>query len=298
MPSCDKLFLLVTFLFCALACDKKQSAPTTKSSQQGKITVVSLSPAATDLILAMGGAEQLVGVSTFDDDPAIKSLPKVGDYENVDWERIIQLRPQKMIVQMKRDRIPLGMKQRASELDISLVTVQIDRFADVIVEINHLGMELNRKDESKKLFESLREEVDEIRRMWEESPKVRTLIVTNDDGTGIAGAETYLNDCLEYASGENVAKDHKGYFKADREMLITMKPDVIVQLLPDATPAQLDEAKKFWQSLPTIPAVVNDRILVITEPWALRPNAKLGELTRKISAFLHPGTSTGQETNP
>src|SRR5690606_25268421 len=125
--------------------------------------------------------------------------------------RITQLRPQKMIVQMGRDRIPPGMKQRADELKISLVTVQIDRFADVIVEINHLGQELNRTKAATELFKSLREEVDEIRQQWKDSPKIRTLLVTSDDGTGIAGAETFLSDCLEYAGGENVA-NHKGYF--------------------------------------------------------------------------------------
>lgn len=297
MRSCAKLFLLVTFLFCALACDKKQSVVTQPSSTTEKVTVVSLSPAATDLIVAFGAADQLIGVSTFDNDPAVASLPKVGDYENVDWERIATIRPRKMIVQMAKNRIPDGMKQRANELGVTLVDVQIDRLIDVHLEITRLGNELKRNEDAKKLADTFREELDEVRREWMDSPKVKTLLVTSDGGTGIAGTKTYLDDVLQIAGGENVA-GHDGYFQADKEMLITMKPEVIVQLLPDATPAQIESAQKFWSSLPTIPAVANDRILIVTDSWSLKPGPKLGELAQKISRHLHPESSTLTETKP
>jgi len=288
VPTRAKLFLLLTILFSsAIACEKENPTSTTPSDKKETITVVSLSPAATDLVVAFGGANQFVGVSTFDNDPAVASLPKVGDYENVDWERIATLRPRKMIVQMAKNRIPDGMRQRASELGVTLVDVQIDRLIDVHLEITRLGNELNRNEDAKKLADSFRDDLDVVRREWMDSPKVKTLLVTSDEGTGIAGAKTFLDDVLQIAGGENVAGDHDGYFQADEEMLITMKPDVIVQLLPDATPAQVESARKFWASLPTIPAVTNDRILIVTDSWSLKPGPKLAELSKRIADHLH-----------
>lgn len=286
MPGCAKLFLLAIFLPGALACEKRQSVATVRSNRD-VITVVSLSPAATDLIVAFGATDLLIGVSTFDNDPAVTSLPKVGDYENVDWERIAMLRPRKMIVQMAKNRIPEGMKRRANELGVTLVDVQIDRLIDVQLEITRLGNELNRNEDAKKLADSFQEELDAVRHQWMDWPKVRTLLVTSDDGTGIVGTKTFLDDVLQIAGGENVAGDHEGYFQADREMLITMKPDVIIQLLPDARPAQIESAKKFWSSLPTIPAVANERIFIVTDSWSLKPGPKLGELSRRIADYLH-----------
>jgi ABC-type Fe3+-hydroxamate transport system substrate-binding protein len=85
--------------------------------QKKQPTLASLSPAATDLLVGMGAADHLVAVSNFDADrDQTRGLPRVGDYRTQDWEKLSALRPRKMIIQMRPERLPPGLGGRAQEL--------------------------------------------------------------------------------------------------------------------------------------------------------------------------------------
>lgn len=266
----------------ANACDRNK--PTTSADTGGAI--VSLSPAATDLLLAMDATDRLVGVSTFDFDERVKSLPRVGDYETVDWERIASLAPRHMFVQIAVDRLPPGFRDRAASLKIQLHTVKIDVFTDLIVEAEAIGNAIGQGDDARKVWHGLRDKVDEIRAKVDGRPKVKTLIVTTGESLGIAGTQTYLDDVLTFAGGVNVVA-RAGYGKIDREMVMSLAPEAIIQLAPDATPAQREAIDRHWQTMPDVPAVKNGRVLVVTDPWALMPNSHVAELAERIARHLH-----------
>lgn len=278
--------LVLLVLLALIGCDR--TAPTAPATHSPAAKIVSLSPAATDLLLAMGAEKDLVGVSTFDSDPRIASLPRVGDYENVDWERIQTLAPGVMIVQ-GRNRLSGGFTERANQLGIKLHAAQIDRFTDIIVESDLIGQAVGRAKEAQEMWKALRERIDEVKSNVAGRTPVRTLIVTTEDGLGVAGPETYLDDLLGFAGGVNaLPKERAGYSKLDRELLLTIAPDAVIQLLPGATQAQLDAASAAWKQLPDVPAVKNARIYTFTQDWVLMPNSHVAELTEAFAAKLHP----------
>ncbi len=274
-----------------IGCDNSTSPPTSSSTSHTSTTtrIVSLSPAATDLLLAMGAENDLVGVSTFDSDPRVSKLPRLGDYENVDWERIQTLSPTVMIVQMAPDRLPAGFVDRAKKLNITLHSAKIDRFTDIIVESDLIGQAVGRPAESRTMWMSLRERIDDVKLSVEGKSRVKTLVVTSADGLGVAGPDTYLDDILGFAGGVNaVPMGRSGYTKVDRELLLTIAPDAIIQLLPGATPAQIEAANAVWKGLPEVPAVKNARIYTFTQDWVLMPNSHVAELSQQMAAKLHP----------
>src|SRR4051812_36065934 len=94
--------LLAVVAMLAASCERSpavsstQPAQSTQPSRAGKHpTVASLVPAATDLILGMQAGEHLVAVSNWDaPQAAIAGLPRAGDYRDVDWEKLTQVRPE------------------------------------------------------------------------------------------------------------------------------------------------------------------------------------------------------------
>src|SRR5262245_48795440 len=94
----SRIFWLALTVSGATGCDRSPAhAPT---SAPARVTVASLVPAATDLILNMGSADQLVAVSNYDiSRPGTEGLPRVGDYLNNDWEKLAEIRPHIMITQ-------------------------------------------------------------------------------------------------------------------------------------------------------------------------------------------------------
>ncbi len=269
-------------------CEKTAPATQTAADSTSPTRIVSLSPAATDLLLAMGAEHDLVGVSTFDSDPRVASLPRVGDYESVDWERIQALKPNVMIVQ-GRNRISAGFAERAKQLSITLHAAQIDRFTDIIVEADLIGQAVGRAEPARVSWKALREKIDAVKSHVENQPRVKTLIVTTADGLGVAGPDTYLDDILIFAGGVNaLPADRAGYSKIDRELLLTIAPDAIIQLMPGATQAQIDSANAVWRGLPDLPAVKNSHIYTFTQDWVLMPNSRVAELAEQVAAKLHP----------
>lgn len=267
--------------------------------------VVSLSPAVTDLLLAMNGRDVLVGVSHFDRGAELEGLPRVGDYETVDWERMSVLKPQVIFVQMKPSRVPPTMVERAESIGARVVALQIERLTDIVIELDRVGREIGRTEDARAALAEMREGWESLRSQattatdadaggGTDESKTSTLILTGVDGLPAAGRETFLSDALELVGGRNALGDRKGYVSLDRELLIGASPEAIVVLLPEATDAQQAELKRLLESMPDVPAIRDGRVLVMTESWVLRPGPRVGELARRMGELIARGESRGR----
>jgi iron complex transport system substrate-binding protein len=268
------------------------AAPTTQVTKPVKIA--SLVPAASDLIVGMGAADRLVAVSNFDvADDRTRHLPRVGDYQTVDWEKLATLRPDAMVVQFDPDRIPPGLRQRAEALGIAIVNTRNNRLADVFNTLDQLGNALGLPDQAAGASARLRAQLDAVSLRTTGRPRVRALIVTDDVGRHVVGPNTYLDDLLALAGGENVmAAGDKPYLQIDRERLRTLNPAVIIQLLPNATEQEREQSRRAMAALAGVAAVRDGRVHVIAEPWVLLPGYHVGDLAEKFAAALHPAAAT------
>src|SRR3712207_5963839 len=62
--------------------------------REGKVRrVVTIAPSLTEMVLAMGAGDTLVGVSRFDEDKAVAALPRVGGFVDPSVEAVIALKP-------------------------------------------------------------------------------------------------------------------------------------------------------------------------------------------------------------
>jgi ABC-type Fe3+-hydroxamate transport system substrate-binding protein len=87
------------------------------------------------------------------------------------------------------------------------------------------------------------------------------------------------------------------YPQLEREQIIQLAPELIIQLLPSATPAMQEQAAKFWQALPDVPAVKNKRICVLTDWYVVQPGFNVGALAEQFAKCLHPESTTAPTTS-
>jgi iron complex transport system substrate-binding protein len=252
-------------------------------------TIASLVPAATDLIVSMGAGDHLVGVSNYDDisRPQLKHLPKIGDYQTIDWERLTTLKPTFLILFHSPDRVPPGVKERARKLNIQLINVRPETLDDLYKELKSLGQLLNEQDKSTAAAKKLQTQLASIHARVKDKPKVRTLIVRDDTASGTVGHDTFLNDILTLAGGQNVIED-KGWPTLDRERLNALNPDAIIQLLSDAPPQVEKQAAALWQRMPHLSAVKNNKVKIINVWYSQQPGLHIGDLADQFANFLHP----------
>lgn len=250
--------------------------------------IVSLSPAATSLIVAIGGRDRLVGVSTYESDPRVAALPRVGDYENVDWERIRSLAPRHLITQVAPDRLPTGFVEQARKIDCAVRPIHIDRLEDIRVAIEQIGEELSLVSAARETWSTIRSDLDAVRAAHAGERPVRTLIVTSDDGLGVAGVDNFLDDLLQVAGGTNaVGAGRPGYFKLDREQLLKLDPEAIVLLLPDANADSASRARQTFEAMSDLAAVKSNRLRVVTRGDSLMPNANVAQTARDFDDAIH-----------
>jgi iron complex transport system substrate-binding protein len=283
------------FAFAVLAmllvagCDSGLPTPA-EPAEKSAVRIASLSPAATDLLLAMNAGPRLVAVSNYDaarDDAS--HLPRVGDYQTVDWEKLAGLKPTVMIVQGRPERMPAGLLPRAQSLGTGVVNIQIDSLGDIYAAASVLGNALEAPANAQALIGRIRGKLDAVRQRVKDKPKVRALIVVDTSGQYVAGHTTFLSDLLEIAGGENVVPTESGPWPSlDREMLLSLKPDVILQLLPSASPQVIDKAKATWPALSDLPAVKNGRVYQLTEWYIHQPGARVGDTAELFADKLHP----------
>jgi ABC-type Fe3+-hydroxamate transport system substrate-binding protein len=294
--------LIILTLGVAAGCGRNATPESSTTNATSVKTIASLVPAVTDLVIGMGARDRLVAVSTFDRQrPDVDKLPKVGDYQTIDWEQLRQIRPSLIAIDIRPDRLPPGFAERAGEIEASTDNFTIDRLDHVYDALEKLGKDLDLVDQSLKAERDLQARLDAVRRRVGSEQPVRTLLIVGESGQSIVGPDTYLDDLLHVAGGVNAAAKLKSQWpQIDRETLLSLKPDVIIQLMPQASPQEREQAAQLWKQLPQIPAVAAGRVFTIDSWYALLPGWHVADVAERFAECLHPSTpsSLPSTTNP
>jgi iron complex transport system substrate-binding protein len=297
--------LAAALLLPAWGCDRSAKSPKAPSAASTRTatkrpTVASLSPAATDILVAIGAADHLAAVSNYDlGKPSVAGLSGAGDYLTVDWERLATLKPEVIVVQVREASAPEGFKQRAAALGIRPIYIHIDRLADISAAATTLGDAVNESDKATAAEQAMRDQLESVAKSVAGRPRVRTLVITDEVGAGAAGTGTFLDEILTIAGGENAAAgEGPGYPGVDREKISALKPEVVLHLLPDKPARVVEDAKRFWSSLPDVPAVKNGRVYVLTEASVMHPGLRVGDVAALFADKLHPDRPKPAPTRP
>jgi len=281
------VFVLVV---CSLGAAAEPSKATTRP------LVASVVPAATDLIISMGAGEHLVGVSNYDDTSRaeLKHLPKIGDYQTIDWERLRVLRPDILIIFQSPERVAPGLKERAGKLNIRLVNIRTETLSDLLAELKNLGELLGEQEKAAAAGKKFDERLAAMRQRVRNAGAVKTLILRDETANATVGRGNFLNDILELAGGENVIADN-GWPTIDRERLVSLNPEAIIVLLSNVPPQVEKQADAAIGRLGKVRAVKNGRVKIINVWYAQQPGLHLADLAEQFASFLHP--DSGKNAN-
>jgi iron complex transport system substrate-binding protein len=222
----------------------------------------------------------------------------VGDYRNVDWEKLAQIRPDAMIVQYARQKMPPGLAQRAKELGIHLVNVHNNHLTDIFSTIQQLGRVLDEPGKADAAGLKLRKQINAVSQSVAGELPIRTFIALEPTALATVGGGNYLNEILSLAGGKNVVQGgENAYPTIDREKLAALDPEVVIVLLPGQSDQVVQEARRFWNQMTQIRAVQQKRVYIWTEPWLLLPGWEVGDLARKMAKALHPHVRSDEGTS-
>jgi iron complex transport system substrate-binding protein len=267
--------------------------PTTESAQPQTGGIITFGPHITETLFALGQGGRVAAVTSFCDyPPEVADLPKVGGPKDPDKEKITLLAPDLIIVQGKIQEVTT----LAGKNGTPLLSVQMDSFSGIEEGIVSIGEALGCPQKAEALRSTFAARIDAIRKAVADRPRPKVLIITGRivhdlNSLYTAGGQSFLSDMVDVAGGDNIYFDaDEPYLEASKETVVLRGPDVIIEFHAGETLTQ-EEQQSFvedWQQLPSLPAVMNGRIYLVTESYAMRPGPRVPIVTRKLASFIHP----------
>jgi iron complex transport system substrate-binding protein len=234
--------------------------------------VVALAPSVTDVVLALGLGDRLVGVTRLDDDPAVTRLPRVGGYLDPNPEAVVGLRPD-LVVWVTNGSAAGAVRKiaelsRASRRPFPVLALQIDSIADVLAAPRAIAAALGEPRRGEALARELADGVEAVRlRSAGRAPR-RVLFVVGREPLTVAGRRSFAEELLRVCGAKNVVEGDVPWPVYPLEKAVADDPDVVVDAAPQEAPEGI-------RRLAAIPAVRRGAVVRLSNDDLIRPGPRM-----------------------
>ena len=101
------------------------------------------------------------------------------------------------------------------------------------------------------------------------------------------GTGTFIHELIVLAGGKNLSEGPVQYPRFSREQVLALSPEVFV-ITSMARGASFESVKKEWSQWPDLPAVRNNRILLVDSNLFDRPSPRLVDALELLLKLIHP----------
>ncbi len=245
-----------------------------------KIRAVSLSPAVTEIIFTLKCEDYLVGNTIYCDYPEkAKEIYKVGDMINPSIEKIVKLKPSIVFLTYPLQK---NIDEKLKALNIKTFNSSPQSLKEMFEEIIKIGEIFNKKERAEKLVDSLREELNKVKRF---NKRLKVYIEINANPPITVGKNSFLNDLLEFIGLENIFADKLADYPAvKQEEIILKNPDYIIILHPEGKAKDISSRLGYEK----IKAVKSGKIIDNLDPnYFLRNSPRVIEGIKILSRLLN-----------
>jgi len=264
--------------------------------------IVTLSPAITEDVFALGLGNYVVGVDSFSNyPPEVVKLRKegkiadVGGYWQLDLERIVKLSPDLVLADAGAH---IKLREKFLELGLTVVYVKggsASSLEDILSDIGLIAQIFHVEKKAEEISNELSAQVRSIVKKLAEAnvTKVKVLVLLGPPSWGYwsAGSGTFINYIINVAGGTNIAAKYHGWVMLSLEDIVSENPDVIVVSLM----ASSEEAKKVLEDimsseLANVNAVRKGKVYVLigeANDVLMRPGPRIIEAVKIMAQILH-----------
>ena len=255
--------------------------------------VISTSPAITEILFAIGAGDRVVGVTDFCNYPKEACrLPSIGGPLNPSTETWITLKPDLIIIQEDSEVI----QKNAKIFEIPSLTVSVNNLNNILNSIQIIADSLHMPQAGHQLAIKIKTKIEGYRTHLKKIKPRQVLMLlsdTNDPSRDLyaVGRDTFLNELLTIAGGENVLPDTMArYPKVSKEYIIAKSPEIIIEVGPKSNLSKEETLarKKTWGKFSTLRAVKDDKLYFISADYILIPGPRLLNILDDFTRTIHP----------
>jgi len=291
------IFTALAALLCVCAC-AAPAAPADLTDDSGNPIIaappaqriISLAPANTEIVYALGLEDKLVGVTEYCNyPPAAKDKTKVGGFSTVDIEKTVALKPDLVLASDIHNK---SVTPQLLKMGFRVVSLYPKTVEGVINDITLTGRLAGAENAAATLTASLQKRVDAVTAVTSglaPDQRPRTLLIIWNDPLMVAGNSTLISDIIHLAGGANIASAIDGFGSMNLESMISADPQVII------VPTSMNKASDpLWDFVTTdsrmsnTSAVKNGRVYKIDGDLIYRHSPRCISALEQAASFLHP----------
>lgn len=197
--------------------------------------VVSISPAVTEIMFDLGAGEMLVGRTDFCNYPEeVENIESIGGISNLNVEKVISLKPDLVI---SGSMVPQKSVEQLEKMGIPMVCIiEKEKFEGLYDNVARIGKVIGRQEKADAMVRELRSKVSSIDTLGKYDygmgepiprPTVYYVVGFGKAGNYTAGGNTFINDIIRLAGGQNIAENISGW-NFSVEALMNSNPNYIM----------------------------------------------------------------------
>ena len=234
--------------------------------------IVSLAPALTESVCALGGCDRLVGTDRYSSWPAsVLALPKL--------ERIVALRPD-VVLAAPATRVV----ERLESLGIRVLVLESKTHADVQRSLQMLATMLGTPAAAAPLWAAIERDVDRAAARVPPALRGQRVYFEVDTTPYAAGEGSFIGETLARLGVANVVPTGLGPFpKLNPEFIVRAQPDIVMAA---AAPLAEMPGRPGWDQLHALRAVRTCGFAPSRYDLLVRPGPRMGEAALQIADCL------------
>lgn len=248
-------------------------------------TIVSLSPAATEIVYAIGAGDKVVGRTDYCDYPQeVADVDSIGSYAEPNMELIIEKAPDVIFVS---DYIDDSIRSQVEAIGTKVFIFSANDIEAAENDIQAAGQILNLNDEAKEVTEGMEADRADLQDILSGKEEEKSVFI--DIGSYYsAGPGSLLDSLLKEIQAENVAEDTgETWPQLSVERIIEKDPNVYVSLY--TKPEELKEVS----GLADLDCIANDNIVYFDglsneANMMQRPGPRLVQGAKILAESIYP----------
>lgn len=208
--------------------------------------IVSIAPGATEMLFAAGAGKQVIATVEFSDEPVeARKVPRIGDNNAIDVERVVSLRPDLVVVWEGGNNA--GQVAQLERLGIPLYRHSVERLTDIPPALRRLGQMAGTSAQAEKAARDVEARFAKLAKTYGSGEKLSVMLQVWNKPVYTVGGTHMMTDSLRLCGARNIFDDLREKGPAvDIEAVIARNPQVIVAVAPPGVAREwLDDWKRY-----------------------------------------------------
>lgn len=248
--------------------------------------IVSLVPAATEILFALGAGDRLVGRTRYGTHPAAaREVPSLGDGIRPSLELVMEREPELILIFAGGET--RATVERLSELGVATLALRHNTFADLRRNVLRLGRITDRPAAARRLLDRIACQLDRVAAVSTRRPVRPVYYEVWSDPPVTVGRGSYLDSLLRVAGGRNVFGELEAPSpRVGLEAVAERDPALV--LVPERQGTERGRRPARRPGWEAVAAVREGRIRAVDGDLVHRLGPRIGEAARALAATVHP----------